>query len=201
MRIPEEYTAPPPSTTLCLLSPQVGALLSNLTKSQQAPYLCPHPPLHTHLPTHLPTHMCTMRGRRRAPDLPAPDGDSTKQGAEGWGPAFCSRAPSPSTRVQGPGPSRGTRLGLISGAAPSPNGLQLHKHSQNSEPALSGAAQASAPAFLDPSPPSLGQLLRNSSNWQGIESQSGFSRGGGYWHDWGWGWGGEQERREKGNKL
>lgn len=140
---------------MCLLPPQVGALLSNLTMSRQAPYLCPHPPLRTPLPSHRPhTHVHHASEACRAPDLQAPDGDSTKQGAEGRGPAPHSRARSPSTRVQGPGPSRGTRLGLISGAAPSPNGLQLHKHSQNSEPALSGAAQASAPAFLAPSPPS-----------------------------------------------
>ena len=117
--------------------------------------------------------------------------------AGGWPPPpipAWSRIPAPSTRVQGPGPSRGTRLGLISGPAPSPNGLQLHKHSQNSEPALSGVAQASAPAFLAPSPTSLGQLLRNSGNWLGIESQLGFSRGGGHWNGWSRGWAGVGRR-------
>ena len=127
-------------------------------------------------------------------------------------PLLAAEPPTPPLVCGGPGPSRGTRLGLISGPAPSPNGLQLHKHSQNSEPALSGADQASAPAFLAPSPPSLGQLLRNSSNWLGIESQFGFSRGGGQWNGRGGagpagaGMGAaernvEAERREEVNKL
>lgn len=82
VRIPRSTQQQPPSTTVCLLPPQEGALLSNLPTSGQAPHLCPHPPIHTHLPTHCPphTHMCTMRARRRAPDLQAPDGRLNQAG-------------------------------------------------------------------------------------------------------------------------
>lgn len=76
--------------------------------------------------------------------------------AEGWGLASHCRAPSPSARALGPGPSRGTRLGLISCPAPSPNGLQLHKHSQNSEPALSGAPRPQPQHSWPPHAPKLG---------------------------------------------
>lgn len=70
--------------------------MSNHTMSRQAPYLCPHPPLRTPLPSHRPhTHVHQASEAHRAPDLQAPDGDSTKQGAEGRGPAPPPAEPSP----------------------------------------------------------------------------------------------------------
>lgn len=99
-----------------------------------SPHTCGYTRSHTHM-----HHASEMQGPRSPSSwLLSETPPSRGLRAEGWGLASLSRAPSPSTRVRSPGPSRGTRLGLISGLAPSPNGLQLHKHSQNSERALSG---------------------------------------------------------------
>lgn len=67
VRIPEKYTATPPMLTVCLVPPQVGALLSNLSMPRWGLTYAHTSPPHT-----LPTHMCTMQARCRAPDLQAP---------------------------------------------------------------------------------------------------------------------------------
>lgn len=115
MRNPVGYTAAPPRPTVCLLPPQVGALLSNLTMPPKGPLHMPTP----RLPTHC-SHTCAPCKRGAGPQISkllSETQPSRGLRAGGWPPSR-SRALSPSTRVQGPGPSRGTRLGLISAGLP-----------------------------------------------------------------------------------
>lgn len=100
------------------------------------------------LPTHCP-HTCAPCKQGAGPQI----SKLLSETQPSWGLASHCRVPSLSARVLGPGPSRGTRLGLISCPAPSPNGLQLHKHSQNSEPALSGAPRPQPQHSWSPPPP------------------------------------------------
>lgn len=115
MRNPVGYTAAPLRPTVRLLPPQVGALLSNLTMPPKGPLHMPTP----RLPTHC-SHTCAPCKRGAGPQISkllSETQPSRGLRAGGWPPSR-SRALSPSTRVQGPGPSQGTRLGLISAGLP-----------------------------------------------------------------------------------
>ena len=112
VRIPEEYTAPPPSTTVCLPPPQVGALLWNLTASPTHP---PHRPLtcaHTHPSTLASPHTCAPCKPGTGPQISKLLMESQPSRGLRAGGRLLQQSPVPLHSCAGPWPLPGNKAGI-----------------------------------------------------------------------------------------